>query len=399
LFENIIGHTNLITQLKTEMQMGQFPSALLFSGEPYSGKMTVALECARILSCSESGVWSCSCPSCRKHRLLESSNTLLVTPRRFSKEITVSADFLLRTMSKPAQYKYVRSVRKFLHQFDDVLWRNIDQKLRKIASELERINDQLSFIYPEKELPERKKLKKIINEIEKLVKKIEGPDRNEGTPIQQIRNITYWAYTTNNSGAKVIILDAVDKMGEGSRNALLKVLEEPPPSVFFILIGERRESIIPTILSRVRTYAFSQRERELELLVIQKIFRETDEFTGSLEDYFLLKNNVDRDLLSDYSLKLIDSVLVPDDSKRVLMETVITHVCENDLFKPFLQELSRNLRTILYGESDIFNTINVQTLSSWYTEINRVRINRESYNQNTSLLLYSLVSSMRKCVV
>jgi len=399
LFENIIGHKNLITQLKTEIQTGQFPSALLFSGEPYSGKMTVALECARILSCSESGAWSCSCPSCRKHRLLESSNTLLVTPRRFSREITVAADFLLRTMSKPAQYMYVRSVRKFLHQFDDVLWRNIDQKLRKVSSDLEKINDQLFFISPEKELPERKKLKKIEIEIEKLVKKIEGPDRNEGTPIQQIRNITYWVYTTNSSGAKVIILDAVDKLGEGARNALLKVLEEPPSSVFFILIGERRESIIPTILSRVRTYAFPQRERELELQVIQKIFRETDEFTGSLEDYFLSKNNVDRDLLSDYSLKLIGAVLVPDDSKRGLMETIITNVSENDLFKPFLQELARNLRTILYGESDIFNNINVQTISSWYTEINRVLINRESYNQNTSLLLFSLVYSMREYVV
>lgn len=330
---------------------------------------------------------------------MESSNTLLVTPRRFSKEIIVASDFLLRTMSKPAQYMYVRSVRKFLHQFDDVLWRNIDQKLRKVTSELEKINDQLFFISPEKKLPERKKVKKLISEIEKLVKKIEGPDKNEGTPIQQIRNITYWAYTTNSSGAKVIIIDAVDKLGEGARNALLKVLEEPPPSVFFILIGERRESIIPTILSRVRTYAFLQRKRELELQVIQKIFRETDEFTGTLEDYFLSKNNVDRDLLSDYSLKLIKAVLEPDDSKRGLMEKVITNVCENDLFKPFLQELTLNLRKILYGESDIFNNINVQTISLWYSEINRVLINRESFNQSTPLLLFSLVSSMRECVV
>lgn len=52
------------------------------------------------------------------------------------------------------------------------------------------------------------------------------------------------------SRLKTIIL-AGEKFNIEAQNALLKVLEEPPPNVKFILIAKHKNGILPTILSRL----------------------------------------------------------------------------------------------------------------------------------------------------
>lgn len=52
------------------------------------------------------------------------------------------------------------------------------------------------------------------------------------------------------SSLKTIIL-AGEKFNIEAQNALLKVLEEPPPNVKFILIAKHKSGILPTILSRL----------------------------------------------------------------------------------------------------------------------------------------------------
>ena len=51
-------------------------------------------------------------------------------------------------------------------------------------------------------------------------------------------------------------------MLESVRNALLKILEEPPADTVFILTTSRRNAVMSTILSRVRTYQFNERTLE-----------------------------------------------------------------------------------------------------------------------------------------
>lgn len=50
---------------------------------------------------------------------------------------------------------------------------------------------------------------------------------------------------------KVYIIDGADKMNIEAQNALLKTLEEPPEYVVILLIAEKEEALLPTILSRV----------------------------------------------------------------------------------------------------------------------------------------------------
>ena len=51
----------------------------------------------------------------------------------------------------------------------------------------------------------------------------------------------------------VAVIDEADKMTVQAQNALLKSLEEPPERVVFLLLGQKTESFLPTILSRVVT--------------------------------------------------------------------------------------------------------------------------------------------------
>ena len=59
------------------------------------------------------------------------------------------------------------------------------------------------------------------------------------------------------AGARVFIVEDADKMNEHASNALLKTLEEPPPTSHIILIAARADSLLPTIRSRCQTIRFA----------------------------------------------------------------------------------------------------------------------------------------------
>lgn len=50
---------------------------------------------------------------------------------------------------------------------------------------------------------------------------------------------------------EIYIIEKADTLNIQSQNALLKTLEEPPAHVVFLLLAERAEAFLPTILSRV----------------------------------------------------------------------------------------------------------------------------------------------------
>lgn len=56
------------------------------------------------------------------------------------------------------------------------------------------------------------------------------------------------------SDKKIIIFTQAHKMTEASQNALLKVLEAPPEYATFILVCEKEEQLLETILSRLTKY-------------------------------------------------------------------------------------------------------------------------------------------------
>ncbi len=67
---------------------------------------------------------------------------------------------------------------------------------------------------------------------------------------------------------RVFLIEDADKMNHWAQNALLISLEEPPRGVFFFLISENEEALLPTVRSRcqvVRTELFTKEQLALYL--------------------------------------------------------------------------------------------------------------------------------------
>ena len=63
-------------------------------------------------------------------------------------------------------------------------------------------------------------------------------------------------YAPVQSRYKIYIIDEAHQLGPGAANALLKVVEEPPPHVIFIFATTEPEKLIATIRSRTHHYPF-----------------------------------------------------------------------------------------------------------------------------------------------
>ncbi len=69
--------------------------------------------------------------------------------------------------------------------------------------------------------------------------------------VNQIRDMRADAFVKSHMGGKkVIIINPAERMNDHAQNALLKVLEEPPKNVIFILITESASMMLSTVVSR-----------------------------------------------------------------------------------------------------------------------------------------------------
>ena len=292
MFENLVNQ-EAGKLLAADIRHNRLPGAILFSGSEASGKLTAALETARILSCHENpqGKWLCECPSCLQHKSLICSNLMLMGPRDCSLEISAAAKtftdahFINAKFIDAARYLFLRSVRKLTLRFNGILWEG-DSSLNKIGSLIEEINENLEVLDFPRELPDITEVKKICEEISKLCNKLEEDFLYDSIPINQVRNMEAWAHIKTEEGRKTVIIENADRMQTSVRNAMLKILEEPPEDVVFILLTSKRNAIMQTILSRVRTYNFADRTLNQQQEVIQRVFH-NDDFNGSINDYLL----------------------------------------------------------------------------------------------------------------
>ncbi|SAI71114.1 DNA polymerase III subunit delta' [Bordetella ansorpii] len=71
--------------------------------------------------------------------------------------------------------------------------------------------------------------------------------------IDQIRGLESWFNTaTHRGGWRVALLYPAQALNVISANALLKVLEEPPPNTVFLLVADAPDRLLPTLVSRCR---------------------------------------------------------------------------------------------------------------------------------------------------
>ncbi|WP_449190094.1 DNA polymerase III [Treponema lecithinolyticum] len=279
MFENIL-YQPCTALIEADITSGSLPQALLFAGPAMAGKLSAALETARILSCKNTpkGLWQCTCASCLRHKSLVHTETLIAGSRDCTPEIAAASKTLYDAALNNAQYiqaaryLFVRSVRKLTARFTQVLWEG-DEKVSKIAAVTSVIDELLEELDPSRQIPENTALKKMLDTINSQCVKLESSFMYDSVPISHIRKASAWARLTAADGMRVLILENVERMQDGVRNALLKILEEPPEQALFILTARRKSAVLPTILSRVRTYTFAERTAAQQSDVVQRIFR------------------------------------------------------------------------------------------------------------------------------
>jgi len=291
LFENLVNQP-AANMLIEDIKQNKLPPSILFSGNVCSGKLTAALELTRSLCCEKNGNWQCNCPSCQRQKELISPDVLILGARDHSLEIKAAANTFLNNISRPSRYLFLRSIRKLNNRFDARLWDTDETRFLKAApiiAEIEELLSDLTSIPIETLEPVflKKKVDLLIAKTEKL----QDECMYDTIPINQVRKASSWIRLMPSGAKKVLIVENADKMQEGARNAFLKILEEPPSYSVFILTTTRRGAIMPTILSRVRTYNFAERDFQSQEEVIRRVFK------GSTENCTMIENS---NLLSSY---------------------------------------------------------------------------------------------------
>ena len=286
MFENLLGQDEVLLALKSDVEADRLPPAILLSGPPASGKLTAALELARVLSCarlrdedhpSGRAAWNCPCPACSRHRFLVHPDLALLGSRSFPEEIPAALELLERAPGQTAAYFFSRAARKLARRFDAMLYDGEESRLGKAAPLLRELEEQLDAVAPERAAQgalapgATEAATRAAAACAKLEVLVPG-----SPPVFMIRNIEFWARLAPLGPRKTVIVENADRMLEASRNALLKILEEPPDSVRFLLLSSRRSALMTTILSRARTYHFATRCAAATALVIERIFRSAE---------------------------------------------------------------------------------------------------------------------------
>lgn len=88
--------------------------------------------------------------------------------------------------------------------------------------------------------------------------------RKPALDVEQARKIApFLRMTASGGGWRVVIVDDADTMNRNAQNAILKILEEPPPRSLIVLIAHRAGSLLPTIRSRAQIVPFQPLSGEI----------------------------------------------------------------------------------------------------------------------------------------
>jgi DNA polymerase-3 subunit gamma/tau len=400
MFENIIGQQETIGVLREELAHNEFPRASLFFGPPYAGKLSTALEVARVLTCQEGhAAWSCECRSCGLQKELAHPHTVLMGSRYFEVEIAASAGALLRTRRPVTQYLFLRAVRKLTRRFDPSVADPDDTRMKGAPEKVAKVEELLSEIEPGKELPEERALGELLEQLVGASAQLAAHLRGDGIAVGQVRRLAAWAHVTASGSRKVAIIENVDRMQDSARNALLKLLEEPPAAVNLILLSSRRAAIISTIISRLRPYSFGQRTAQEEKEVMEKIFREETVSSESLRGFFLAWKEINPEKLSMLSRKYLDLVTTREPGRVDILAELAELFPDRrgsrerspkEAISSFLEELTFRFQDRLRAGGTP-----VETLEEWTSAVKEALVRIETYNMSPQTAVESLFYQMR----
>ena len=389
MFDNLLFQERVAEQLTREVTQRSLPASVLFHGPAYTAKLTAALETARGLSCLKDGAWSCPCDHCRNHRTLDYPWLLLTGPKNLLPEIEAGAGLLERHRTEPRRFFLLRAVKKLIKRFDPVLWEGEETKLKGTAGPLASLQEDLELLYPPVPLPSEDDLGPLLTRVREASRTLAGALPSGGLPIHQVRKFSAWARTTTSGAPKFIVIENADRMQDGARNALLKILEEPPAQTWFLLLTSQKGAMLPTVLSRLRAFAFAERTPDQEQKVLTSLFQaETGSWAG-LGDYFQAFENQKKGLYDELARAFLEGLAFP----VYPLDGYGKFWSEENNFLLFLEALAHRLRE----EGAEARPLGFQ--ERLFRLLGDVKTRRETYNLGPALLIETLFYKARQLTI
>jgi DNA polymerase-3 subunit delta' len=111
--------------------------------------------------------------------------------------------------------------------------------------------------------PDMRRLERLVNE------KTGNLSRN--ISVDQVRELgEFLSLTSALSAWRVVVIDTIDELETSGANALLKILEEPPPNTLFFLVSHAPGRLLPTIRSRCRRMDFASLDDDAMTSILER---------------------------------------------------------------------------------------------------------------------------------
>ena len=109
------------------------------------------------------------------------------------------------------------------------------------------------------------------------------PEGKASIPVDDVRTILNFIHQTPAESAwKAIVVDSADELNTSGANAILKVLEEPPPHTMFVLVSHAPGRLLLTIRSRCRKLVLSPLSDDIMLKLLAQHAPEVSETDARL---------------------------------------------------------------------------------------------------------------------
>ncbi len=163
---------------------------------------------------------------------------------------------------------------------------------------------------------------------------IDGASNNSVENIREIISKSHIA--PSKSKKKIYIIDEVHMLSKGAFNAFLKILEEPPKHLVFILATTDEHKIPATIISRTQRFVFKKISEEAIIKQLKQIAKK-EKFDLPAAGFELIAKASDGGLRD--AINLLDQIASLSD------QTIELELIENitgSIKQPLLEELYQN---------------------------------------------------------
>ena len=377
--------------LAQQLSSGVLPQAILLSGPRYSGRMNIALEIARVLSCSAQGSDDCSCFSCNSYKQYAMHNVVSLGNRDHSTRIDAALALIAAHPDAHTRQFLLYTIHLMLLQYHGALLGSTDAKSSSIFEAAAVVNDLLSDI----EQAAYDQLPALIEPLRSALQPF-AANLKKAAPItiSQIRSLQEWALQTSSENPiRVMILEGVEESTAGARNSLLKLLEEPPKDTYIILISEYPARLLPTIRSRVQQHTIGALAPETTGTLVRDVFSAFEREVSSLEQFFLELSGVPCSEITQNALQFALSIADGRLISRVELDDITENLDEQVHLEYFLKQVQHHLHAKYLEGALSFSRATIVTRA-----ISEAAHMAAIFNQSRRLLVESLYYRLQETV-